>query len=151
MLIEFLSSPREVADPVNRTGEEAVISAAARALVDSRDDRVLPRLLELAKRQPLAGVIDALGSYRRAEAIPCLITALSEDYSRRAAEVALLRMGPKARPALLRSGLASGAIGGMGIAIEPQSSPQRGPPPSSNWRFVPTTIPASGSDGGRRC
>jgi hypothetical protein len=103
VLIEFLSSPREVADPVNRTGEEAVISAAARALVDSRDERVFPLLLELAKRQPLAGVIEALGSFRRPEVIPCLIAALSEDYSRQAAEAALLRIGPNARPALLRA------------------------------------------------
>ena len=70
VLIEFLSAPREVADPVNRTGEEAVISAAARALADNREERVLPLLLELAKRQPLEGVIDALGSFRCAQAIP---------------------------------------------------------------------------------
>jgi hypothetical protein len=103
VLIEFLDAPRDVADPVNRTGEEAVINAAARALVGSDDERVFPLLLELAKRQPLAGVIDALGSYRRSEAIPCLISALSEDYSRRAAEAALLRLGSRARPALLRA------------------------------------------------
>jgi hypothetical protein len=105
LLIEFLSSPREVADPVNRTGEEAVISAAARALVDSSDERIFPLLLELAKRQPLAGVIEALGSFRRPEAIACLIAALSEDYGRRAAEAALLRMEPRARPVLLRAAL----------------------------------------------
>lgn len=103
VLIEFLNSPRDVADPVNRTGEEAVINAAARALVGVNDERIFPLLLDLAKRQPLAGVIDALGSYRRSEAIPCLISALSEDYSRRAAEAALLRLGPRARPALLRA------------------------------------------------
>jgi hypothetical protein len=103
VLIQFLSSPREVADPVNRTGEEAVISTAAQALVDHPDERVFPLLLELANRQPLAGVIDALGSFRRAEAIPCLIKALYEDYGRRAAETALLRMGPSALSALLRT------------------------------------------------
>jgi HEAT repeat protein len=101
VLIEFLNSPRDVADPINRTGEEAVISAAARALVDFPDERVFPLLLESAKRQPLVGVVEALGSFRRAEAIPCLIGALYEDYGRRAAEAALLRMGPKALPALL--------------------------------------------------
>jgi HEAT repeats len=105
VLIEFLKSPREVADPVNRTGEEAVISAAARALADFRDKRVFPLLLELAERQPLAGAIDALGSFRRPEAIPCLIRALSEDYSRRAAEAALLQLGSKARSALLKAAM----------------------------------------------
>jgi hypothetical protein len=103
VLIEFLNSPRSVADPVNRTGEEAVINAAARALVGVDDERIFPLLLDLAKCQPLAGVIDALGSHRRSEAIPCLISALSEDYSRRAAEAALLRLGSRARPALLRA------------------------------------------------
>jgi HEAT repeat protein len=71
VLIEFLSAPRDVADPVNRTGEEAVMSSAARALTGVDDERVFPLLLDLAKRQPLAGVIDALGSFRRPEAIPC--------------------------------------------------------------------------------
>ncbi len=103
VLIDFLDSPRDVADPVNRTGEEAVINAAARALVGVDDERIFPLLLDLARRQPLAGVIDALGSYRRSEAIPCLISALSEDYSRRAAEAALLRLGSRARPALRRA------------------------------------------------
>jgi len=101
VLIEFLGSPREMADPVNRTGEEVVISAAARALTNSSDERVFPLLLELAERQPLAGVIDALGSFRRSEATPSLIKALSEDYSRRAGEIALLQMGSRARAALL--------------------------------------------------
>jgi hypothetical protein len=103
VVIDFLASPRDVPDPVNRTGEEAVINAAARALVGIDDERIFPLLLDLARRQPLAGVIEALGSYRRCEAIPCLISALSEDYSRRAAEAALLRLGSKARSALLRS------------------------------------------------
>jgi len=103
VLIEFLGSPREMADPVNRTGEEVVISAAARALTNSSDERVFPLLLELAERQPLAGVIDALGSFRRSEATPSLIKALSEDYSRRAGEIALLQMGSRARAALLRA------------------------------------------------
>jgi hypothetical protein len=103
VLIEFLTSPRDVVDPVNRTGEEAVINAAARALAGVNDERIFPLLLDLAKRQPLAGVIDALGSYRRPEAVPCLISALSEDHSRRAAEAALFRLGSRARPALLRT------------------------------------------------
>jgi hypothetical protein len=101
VLIEFLNSPHHVADPVNRTGEGAVINAAARALVGVDDERIFPLLLDLAKRQPLAGVVDALGSRRRSEAIPCLIIALSEEYSRGAAEAALLRLGSRAGPALL--------------------------------------------------
>lgn len=70
-------------------------------LATRRVEEVFPLLLDLAKRQPLAGVINALGSFRRPESIPCLISALSEDYSRRAAEAALLQLGSKARRALL--------------------------------------------------
>jgi hypothetical protein len=105
VLIEFLKSPRDVVDPVNRTGEEAVINAAARALATRRVEEVFPLLMDLAKRQPLAGVINALGSFQRRESIPCLIRALSEDYSRRAAEAALLQLGSKARTALLKAAM----------------------------------------------
>jgi hypothetical protein len=102
--VEALAA-REVADPVNRTGEEAVINAAARALATRRVEEVFPLLLDLAKRQPLAGVINALGSFRRPESIPCRITALAEDYSRRAAEAALLQLGSKAGTALLKTAM----------------------------------------------
>jgi hypothetical protein len=103
VLIEFLSAPREVADPVNRTGEDAVINAAARAVAASGDPRVPPLLLSLARTRPLAGILEALGPHRRSEAIPILVKALSEDHLRPAAEEGLLQLGPRARPALLRA------------------------------------------------
>lgn len=102
VLIGFLSAPREIADPVDRTGEDAVINAAARALIGVDAAPLFPLLLKLAEsRRPPAGIVEALGAFGRAEAIPVLIRALGEDHTRPAAEAALVRMAPEARPALV--------------------------------------------------
>jgi hypothetical protein len=101
VLIEFLSAPREVADPVSRTGEDAVVNAAARALVGLDDERVLPMLISLAVARLWAGVVEALGAIARPEAAPYLLRALAEDHTRHVAEEALSRMGPSVRPALI--------------------------------------------------
>jgi hypothetical protein len=75
--------------------------AATRALIGSGDERVVPLLLQLAQTRLLAGVVEALGSCGRAEALPVLIRALAQDHTRAAAEAALARWGPAACPALL--------------------------------------------------
>ncbi len=103
VLVEFLSTPRDVTDPVERLGEDAVINAAARALADHSDQRVFELLLRLAHRPCLTGVISALGTSRRPETIPLLVEALSEDASRLTAETALKRIGAGARPALIKA------------------------------------------------
>jgi hypothetical protein len=100
-LIDFLSERRDIVDPVERVGVEAVINAAARALAGLREERVFCLLMGLAERQLLPGVIAALGAFQRAEAIPYLVAALAEDGSRAAAEAALAKYGPTARQALL--------------------------------------------------
>jgi HEAT repeat protein len=101
ILFEFLSAERAASDPVEYLGDDAVVNAAARALGDVRDERVFRLLLRLAERASLTGVIAALGSFGRAEAIPWLIAALEDDGSRSTAEVALRRLGRAARPALM--------------------------------------------------
>jgi hypothetical protein len=100
VLIEFLKAPRDVPDPVNRTGEDAVINVAARALIGSDDKRIFPVLMALAPTRLLAGVVEALGALGGAEALPILIRALGEDHTRGVAEAALGRLGAAARPAL---------------------------------------------------
>jgi hypothetical protein len=100
VLIEFLNAPRDIADPVNRSGEDAVVNAAARALIGVADARIFPLLMRLAQTRLLAGVIEALGSCGRVEALPVLLRALSEDHTRKVAEAALLRLGPAAGAAL---------------------------------------------------
>ena len=102
VLIDYLSTSRAITDPVERTGEEAVINAAARALATSGDRRVAPLLLQLADRlAPLAGIVETLGELRRIEALPYFIKALAEDFTRLAAEAAIRNLGAQTRPALL--------------------------------------------------
>lgn len=103
VLIEFLEVERRIMDPIERVGEDAVINAAALALAGVREWRALERLLRLARRPALTGVIGALGGFETAEAIPALIGALEEDSSRVTAENALRRLGAQARPALIRT------------------------------------------------
>ena len=100
VLMDFLRLPREADDPVERLGDEAVTNAAALALTKVREEHVFQLLLSLAKRQHLAGVIAALGSYQRPEAIPDLIGALEADDCRLVAEAALRKIGCLAQPDL---------------------------------------------------
>ena len=103
VLMEFLATSREIVDPVERVGEEAVINAAARGLRDLDDERVFQLLFAIAERRLLPGVIETLGHYRRSETISLLIAALADDDARPAAAAALLELGDRARSALLRA------------------------------------------------
>lgn len=100
VLIEYLSTLRTRADPVEQLGDDAVINAAARALAEHRDEQVFELLLSLAEVRLRPGAIEALGAFRRAEALPYFIAALAEDDSRPAAEAALRNLGVAASQAL---------------------------------------------------
>ncbi len=107
VLVEFLSiSPRPIAGPVERAGEDAVINAAARALAGSRNEAVFRILLRLAAKPSLAGVLEALGEWRRPEAIPWFIEALGDDLGRGAAEGALRKLDALGRRALVSAATA---------------------------------------------
>jgi hypothetical protein len=101
ILREFLVLRREVADPVERTGEDAVINAAARALAGAQDPADFRLLSGVLKWRILSGVIETAGAFERPEAIPLFIDALAEDDCRPAAEAALRRLGRAAEPALI--------------------------------------------------
>ncbi len=105
VLIEFLESSPDIADPVEKLGEDAVINAAARALRNLREPRVFQLLLSLVKRRALAGVVAALSGFDRPETIPYLIDALAEDESRPEAEAALREMASLAHDALIVAAL----------------------------------------------
>lgn len=105
VLIAFLATSRDITDPVEQTGEDAVTNAVARALAGSADDRVAPLLFALAERPPLAGVVAALGKRRCVEALPYFIKALAEDFTRPAAEEAIRGLGVRARDALLATAI----------------------------------------------
>ncbi len=101
VLREFLALRRAIADPVERTGEDAVINAAARALARARLDSDCDLLLEVLRWRLLAGVIESLGPADRAEAIPIFVSALAEDDCRPAAEAALRKRGRASEEALV--------------------------------------------------
>ena len=100
VLFEFLRLPHDASDPVERLGDDAVINAAARVAGKCREEHVFQLLVRLAKHRPLPGVIAALGSFLRPQAIPYLINALAEDECRPVAEAALAKLGQAARTAL---------------------------------------------------
>jgi PBS lyase HEAT-like repeat len=102
VLIQCMDAGRR-ADPAERLGDDAVINAAAVVVAEVRDEQVFHLLQELGKRPSLTGVISALGSFGRIEAIPLLINALEHDASRPAAEEALKKVGRSARSPLIAS------------------------------------------------
>jgi hypothetical protein len=105
VLLEFLRQERPVSDPVERLSEDAVEGAAARALAEWPSDEVFSALLERARVRLLPGLVEALGAFRRVEALPVLIRALEDDLCRRPAEDALRATGRDAVPALIRTSL----------------------------------------------
>lgn len=102
VLLEFLSVPHEADDPVERLGDDAVVNAAARAIAKYRDEQIFQLMHHFARQRLLPGVIAALGSFGRLEAIPYLIDALAEDECRLAAEAALEKLGPASHHPLIR-------------------------------------------------
>jgi hypothetical protein len=104
---EFLQLDREIEDPVERLGEEVVVSAAARLIACLREEWVFQLLLDLANRHSLSGVLAGLGAFKRLESIPCLIRALAEDDVRPTAEAVLRSLGRAARPQLIRAAIPS--------------------------------------------
>jgi HEAT repeat protein len=104
---EFLRLDREIDDPVERLGEEVVISTAARLIAQLREEWVFQLLLTLAKRRTLSGVLAGLGAFKRPESIPYLVRALAEDDLRTTAEGVLQSFGSAARPQLVRAAIHS--------------------------------------------
>lgn|GEM_PF-332708 len=101
VLVEFLKSAREIADPEVRLGEEAVKEIAARELASWRTDDIFALILDLIRTRPLAGFVEAIGEFKRPEAIPFLIEALADDICRTAAEEALKNIYGFACPLLI--------------------------------------------------
>ena len=102
VLREFLALRREISDPVERTGEDAVINAVARELMCRPRETDFPLLLDVLRWRILAGVIESAGAFEKPEAIPYFIDALAEDDCRPEAETALLRLGHLSESALVK-------------------------------------------------
>jgi HEAT repeat protein len=105
VLLEYLQQEKDIADPAVRLGEEAVENAAARELIRWPSDEVFQLLLGLAQERCLPGALEALGEFKRPEAVSCLVEALEDDVCRRTAEEALLKIGRPAEPDLTRAAI----------------------------------------------
>lgn len=103
ILVEYLAAEQSARDPVVAHGEEAVKNSAARALAKWQTDDVFWALLDVLKRHRLTGVIETLGEFARPEAVAELVLTLEDDFCRRFAEDALLKIGAAARPALIEA------------------------------------------------
>jgi len=101
-LLDFLVQARQVADPVEEAGEEAVTNAVARALAGWPDEEVFAALLAAAASRLLPGIVDALGEFPREEIMPLFAAALADDFCRPAGQKAFRRLGEGACPYLLK-------------------------------------------------
>jgi hypothetical protein len=106
VLIDYLKWKKEIPDPAVRFGEEPVENAAARALAAWQTDEVFETLLDVSRRRSQLGFVEALGQFRRAEAIPYFIRALEDDICRSAAEESLRKLGATAARPLVEAALA---------------------------------------------
>jgi HEAT repeat protein len=105
ILLEYLQQKKDIHDPAVRLGEEAVESAAARELRRWPSEKVYQVLLGLIQEHFLPGAIETLGDFQRPEAVSYLLKALEDDVYRRFAEDALRKIGPRAKPDLIRVAL----------------------------------------------
>jgi HEAT repeat protein len=105
VLLEYLKQKKDNADPAVRLAEEAVQSAAARELIRWLSEEVSQVLLEIAQKRCLPGALEALGEFKRPEAVPYLVKALEDDVCRRTAEDALRKIGLPAEPELIQAAI----------------------------------------------
>jgi HEAT repeat protein len=94
----------EIADPIVRLAEEAVVSSAALALADyPDDDSARETLLKLLQEKPLVGVAEAFEKLKDPRAISGLVAWLEEDFVAEAAWRAIVACGRAAVPLLIES------------------------------------------------
>ena len=108
VLADFLRLRRDPSDPVERLGEDAVKSAAGRALARLREPWVYELLLALANERPLLGILAGVGSFLHDDSIPIFVAALGEDDLRLTAHGILLSFGKTAWSALIAAALDRG-------------------------------------------
>jgi len=104
VLIEYLSNPAPIEDPVVRHAEDAVRSTAARELARWQTEDVFECLMRATDRL-LPGIVDALGTFRRAEAMPYFLLALGDGVCRSNAEEAIRALGLAASPFLMEAAI----------------------------------------------
>jgi hypothetical protein len=101
VLLEYLSTPVVIKDAVVRQGEDAVRSTAARELARWQTDDVFECLQRAGLEHLLPGIVEALGTFRRTEAMPYFLWALGDGVCRSYAEEAIRGLGEAAHPFLM--------------------------------------------------
>jgi len=76
-------------DPAVLFAEDAVRSMVAHELMRWREEDVFQSLLRAARQRATLGLVEALGEFRRSEAVPLLFETLEDDLCRDAASTAL--------------------------------------------------------------
>jgi hypothetical protein len=100
-LLEYLSKPSAIKDAVVQLGEDAVRSTAARELARWQTDDVFECLTRAGLNHLLPGIVEALSTFRRTEAMPYFLWALGDGVCRSHAEEAIRGLGIAARPFLM--------------------------------------------------
>lgn len=103
VLIEYLSRPVAIEDAVVRHGEDAVRSTAARELARWHTDDVFECLTRLGMDHLLPGIVDALATFRRTEAMPYFLWALGDGVCRSHAAEAIRGLDAAGRPFLVEA------------------------------------------------
>jgi HEAT repeat protein len=105
VLIEYLTSKRNIPDAATRFAEESVKNAAARELAKCHGRDVLDVLLGFALPHSRPGIVEALAQFDSIEAIPYFLRALEDDLCQAPAVEGLRRLGQDALLALVTSAL----------------------------------------------
>ena len=98
--------------------EDAVRSAAAQALLHCASAEVFPTLLEAVRDRATGGLVEAVGEFRRPEALPILFELLEDDLCCEQAKTALrkVRQAAQSFAVLLLRGQAELSIAGPGTS-----------------------------------
>lgn len=93
ILLQYLRDWKQAADPAVAMAEDAVRSAAAKELLRWPSQELFDVLLVSIRRRASLGLVEALGAFGRAEAVPVLFSVLQDDICRNSAKE-ILRKTP---------------------------------------------------------
>lgn len=113
-LIAYFQQYTRPGDAAVLFAEDAVRSAAAQELLHCGSEAVFPTLVNATQERATSGLVQALGEFRRPEAVPVFFELLEDDLCREDAKAALRKIPDAARPyaMLMLRGQAAASISG---------------------------------------
>jgi HEAT repeat protein len=126
VLLAYFERYRRPEDAAVLFVEDAVRSAAARALVRCKSETVFGALLQAAKQRATGGLVQALNEFHRPESVPFLFELLEDDLCREGAKEGLLCIPDAARPyaILLLRGCTETPIDGPSASLRRRATVQ---------------------------